>query len=154
MHRCWKVSDRVSVFQLSTNQKEYECVSDENGINLKLQVKKSYICKPVATSNTRVKFCRKKIKYCITIVNVYAPHTLRVKDDPTELDQLYTEVANVMNNIKRDRNTSATLLLTTGDFNAKIGKRKDGCVWDRSPVVKEIRADRCLSISVVSTTCS
>ena len=30
-----KLSDRVSVFQLNTNRKEYECISDGNGINLK-----------------------------------------------------------------------------------------------------------------------
>ena len=59
-----------------------------------------------------------------------------------------------MNDIENDRTTSTPLLLIAGDFSAKIGKRKDECVWDRSPVVKEIRADRRLSISVVSTTYS
>ena len=52
IHRCWKVSNRVSALQLNTNKKEYECVSDENSINLKLQTKKSYTCILVATSNT------------------------------------------------------------------------------------------------------
>ena len=33
----------------------------ETGINIKSQVKKSYICKPLANSSTRVRFCRRKI---------------------------------------------------------------------------------------------
>ena len=41
-----------TALQLNTNKKEYECVSDENSINLKLQTKKSYTCILVATSNT------------------------------------------------------------------------------------------------------
>ena len=54
----WKVSDRVSVLKLNTNQKVHQI---EIGINIKSQVKKSYICKPLANSSTRVRFCRRKI---------------------------------------------------------------------------------------------
>ena len=81
----------------------------------------------MATRNTRAKFCEMKtsIRHCNTIINVYAMHALQVKDDPCESDQLYWEVANVMNNIKSDRTTSKSLLLVAVDFNTRIEKRKD-----------------------------
>ena len=102
------MSVRASVLQLSTNQKEYECASDKNGINLKLQVKKSYTCILLTTG---AKFCRTKIRHCTNIIYVYVSNTLRVKDNPTELDQLYIEVANVTNDIKSSKTTSTSLLL-------------------------------------------
>ena len=70
-------------------------------------------------------FQRVRVKNCITIINTYAPHTQRVREDPTELDQFYTDLADTMNEIKDDKTTSTSLLLIAGDFNAKVGKKKN-----------------------------
>lgn len=63
--------------------------------------------------------------YSITIANVCASRTLRVKYDPVELEQLCTEVVNVINDIKTGKTTSKSLFLIAGELNARARKRKD-----------------------------
>ena len=58
----------------------------------------------------------------ITIINIYAPHTGRLKEEKTELDELYTRLGKLINKYK---NKVSILLLIAGDFNAKIGVRTD-----------------------------
>ena len=41
IHRCWRVSDRVTVLQLTTEDNIYQCVPTD-GIYLKIQLKKIY----------------------------------------------------------------------------------------------------------------
>ena len=67
-----------------------------------------------------------KVKNCISIINVYAPTTERVKDSPSELDQLYLEIGDTISKIKNDSPCRTSLLLVAGDFNAKVGKTRGG----------------------------
>ena len=103
IHRHWKVSDRISVLQLNTNSKQYECINT-SGINLKIQPT-NYTCKFVKSSETKLKITTNKIKHCITVINVYAPHTERVKEEPNELDQMYEEIGETITKINSDRTT-------------------------------------------------
>ena len=123
VHRHWKVSDRISVLQLNTNSKQYECINT-SGINLNIQPTKNYTCKCVKSSETKLKITTIKIKHCITVINVYTPHTERVKEDPNELDQMYAEIGETITKINSDRTTKTSLLIIAGDFNAKVGKTK------------------------------
>lgn len=59
------------------------------------------------------------VRNLITIINVYAPTTERVKNDTDELDQLYTDLGNLISEFTK----AASLVLIAGDFNAKVGKR-------------------------------
>ena len=120
-HRHWKVSDRISVLQLNTDSKQYECINT-SGINLKIQPTKNYTCKFVKSSETKLKITTNKIKHCITVINVYAPHTERVKEEPNELDQMYAEIGETITKINSDRTTKTSLLIIAGDFNTKVGK--------------------------------
>ena len=118
VHRCWRVSDRVSVLQLTTKNKTYECIQTDD-INLKLQVKKCYKVK--SHTNNKVTISTAKIKNCISIINVYAPTTERVKKDSAELDQMYTEIGEPITKLKNDEKTKTSPLLLAGDFNSKVG---------------------------------
>ena len=119
IHRHWKVSDRISVLQLNTNSKQYECINT-SGINLKIQPTKNYTCKFVKSSETKLKITTNKIKHCITVINVHAP----VKEDPNEPDQMHAEIGETITKINSDRTTKTSLLIIAGDFNAKVGKTK------------------------------
>ena len=60
----------------------------------------------------------------ITIINVYAPHTQRLKEDITELEELYTDLGNVINEFK-----NKSQVYIAGDFNAKVGENgNEECV--------------------------
>ena len=54
------------------------------------------------------------------VINVYAPHTKRVKDDITELENLYDILNELINNF--DNITSSTTVIC-GDFNAIVGRK-------------------------------
>ena len=62
---------------------------------------------------------------------MYAPTSERVNTDITELNELYTELRNLVVDYKKHR----SLVLAAGDFNAKIGKsstRIENCIGDRN----------------------
>ena len=63
---------------------------------------------------------KEKKEVTINIINVYAPHTQRVKEDAKELDDLYECLNELVSNFK---NVSSSITLIGGDFNAKVGKR-------------------------------
>ena len=68
---------------------------------------------------------------------MYAPTTERVKDDPTELDPLYLEPGNTISEIKKDTTCKTSLLLITGDFNAKVGTTKgEPCLGSYSRCIR------------------
>ena len=130
MHRCRRVSDRVSVLQFTTEDKIYECVPTD-GINLKIQLKKIYKMKP--QTETKLTLSTVKVKKCISITNVHAPTTERVRNDPSELDQLYAEIGETMSKLKRDTTTKTSLLLLAEDFNAKVVKTQgESCLGSYS----------------------
>ena len=63
-------------------------------------------------------------KDLITIINVYAPHTQRLLENIDELDELYTDLGNVLNEFK-----NKSQIYIAGDFNAKVGANgKEDCI--------------------------
>ena len=54
----------------------------------------------------------------ISIVNVYAPTTQRIKQDNTELHDMYNELGILLQELQKLSN----IIFIAGDFNAKIGK--------------------------------
>ena len=64
-----------------------------------------------------------KKTFLINIINVYAPHTQRVKDDYTELIELYDVLNELLSNFK---NLAGSFTIIAGDFNAKVGKQLPG----------------------------
>ena len=60
-------------------------------------------------------------KHLITIINVYAPHSERVRNDQQELDEMYTQLSTVFNELK----PKSKLTFLAGDWNSKVGKNND-----------------------------
>ena len=120
VYKHWKVSDRIAVLQLETPSTNayYSYESDIIG-DAKLRISKHFYYTSKTKGNTGTKLIIKKTtpKHLITIINVYAPHTDRVKHDRTELDELYDHLSNLVNEFK-----GSSLLLIAGDFNAIVGK--------------------------------
>ena len=58
----------------------------------------------------------------ITILNVYSPHTQKVKNDSKELDELYYDINTTITSIKNCSDRKSDIILIGGDFNAKVGK--------------------------------
>ena len=73
-------------------------------------------------NNNKLQIRKVKAKNVISIINVYAPHTNRVKVDPEELHQFYTELGETIENIRDSKTCKTSLLLIAGDFNAKVGQ--------------------------------
>ena len=95
----WSISDRVCVIQFSLDDKE-KYVTEQNANNINIRIK------------------RVKKKKLLTIINVYAPTTSRVRENPTELSEMYADIGNIITEVK---NKNSSLFLLCGDFNAKIG---------------------------------
>ena len=120
IHRHWFVSERISVIQFKTKEDSYQCEETE-GINLKIHPKRNYVSEFKNKSKTILTIRKVQPRNMITIVNVYAPTTERVKEDITELDELYTALGDLVDQFK-----STSLLLIAGDWNAKVGKSSAG----------------------------
>ena len=119
IHKYWKVSDRISVIQIKLRDDEYIC-EKQNGINLRIRKTQHYITN--LQKELKMKIKKTNVKHLITIVNVYAPTTKKVAENISVLDEMYTNLANLINEFK-NKNTS--IILIAGDFNAKVGKTKD-----------------------------
>lgn len=100
----WKVSDRVYVIQLKLKEHEKYKVQN-NPLKINLRITKTV----------------QQQQQLLTIINVYAPTTAKVKNDANELHEMYGQIGNIINEVK---NKNSSLLLLCGDFNAKIGKSK------------------------------
>jgi exonuclease III len=105
VHNYWKISDRIAVLQLRTDE-----ATEEEHIQTHYKS---------VMNGMRMKITKKTPKKIITIINVYAPTTERVKKNMKELDDMYMQLNDLINNFKND---STSVLLIAGDFNAKIGK--------------------------------
>ena len=58
--------------------------------------------------------------HIISIINIYAPTTVKAKTNPHELIQIYREIEKLRTEFKKIK---TQLTIIAGDFNAKIGKR-------------------------------
>ena len=114
IYRYWRVSDRISILQLQMTDVIYECESTTD-INLKITKTINYAATQVGPLQINLR--KKSPKNLISIINIYAPTTERVKNDMSELDSMYTQLNNVINELK-----NTTLLFLAGDWNAKVGK--------------------------------
>ena len=114
IHKYWKVSDRISVLQLRSKDLAYDS-QKINETSLKSSVVKT---KAVIRRETKAVSKQTTVRNLITIINVYAPTTERVKNDEGELDQMYKDLGNLISELTK----AASLVLIAGDFNAKVGK--------------------------------
>ena len=55
----------------------------------------------------------------ITIINVYAPTTTRLRKHMKELENMYVQLSDMINNFN---NLSTSMVFIAGDLNAKVGK--------------------------------
>ena len=62
------------------------------------------------------------VDHMINIINVYAPTTERVKENKAEVEKMYQDIVNQMNILKKNK---SSVIFIAGDFNAKVGKRRD-----------------------------
>ena len=102
IHKYWKVCERICCLQLAFNVNEkFETeLIDET----KIRIRKGQEC---------LKF--------ITVINVYAPQTGRLKDNSDELEEMYSQLNDLVEEFQKEKE----LVFFTGDFNAKVG-RNDG----------------------------
>ena len=68
-----------------------------------------------------MKTCKNKNKNIMTIINVYVSATQHVKNDSTELDDIYLDLSNSVSECK----TISKVMLIAGDFNGKVDERTD-----------------------------
>ena len=113
--KCWRVSDRICVLQLKLKPDEY--TSELNGMKLLINKKKCYKSE---VNDLQMKITR-HAKQIMTIINVYAQTTQRIKKDSTELDDMYVELAELVNEF----NSQSAIMFIAGDFNAKVGKKSN-----------------------------
>ena len=95
----------------------------------KICTRKSNLSSSVKGSILKLKYRKssdpkqpKTTKQLITIVNIYAPHSQLVKDDVSELDNLYSKLNDIINKFS---NVSTSILLLAGDFNSIVGRKSD-----------------------------
>ena len=86
-------------------------------------------------------------KHIISIINVYAPINQLVRDDVSVPENFYNDVSAVLNELK-----NKSLLFLTGDWNAKIRKKRSSnipmaIVLVVMLVLFEMAIDNILSIS-------
>ena len=125
VHKYWYVSDKVSVLQIklsNTKKCAYnikETSSEfKNSVSLKVQRNgESYKCLPIPKITIKHEFIPDP-KHTISIINVYAPTTQLAKDDASVLENFYSDVSTVLNELK-----NKSLVFLTGDWNAKVGKK-------------------------------
>ena len=118
IEKYWRVSDRISVTQFSSLEHDKYKSELQHEHGLKMTIAKRTVHKSELTGSI-MKIMKVKPKFILSIINVYAPHTGRVKDDPKELNDLYDDLNNVLDKL------SSTTTIIIGDWNAKVGKRTD-----------------------------
>ena len=62
---------------------------------------------------------RKMPEKIMTIVNVYAPQSGRLRESCRELDEMYSQLSDLMTEYRKQRH----LMFIARDFNAKVGKQ-------------------------------
>ena len=105
VHSYWKISDRISVLQLTTPESKIKSNATPIYRTL-LNGMKLTITKNIPAD------------HMITIINVYAPTTTRVRNNMKELENMYVTLSELINNFK---NLSTAIVYLAGDFNAKVG---------------------------------
>ena len=116
IYRYWKVSDRICVLQFTTNEdyKTYE--AELSGMVMKIKLQTIY---KAAVNGSKTLLRKIKPKSIISVINVYAPHTQRVKEDPRELDEFYDDLNKLLQTL------SKTITFIIGDWNAKVGVKRE-----------------------------
>ena len=55
----------------------------------------------------------------ITLLNIYGPTSALTRNNPDEIDKLYNSLQTAYDSLTND-----TLILLSGDFNSKVGKKR------------------------------
>ena len=108
IEKYWRVSDRISVIQFSSLEHDNYKSELQHEHGLKMTITKRTVHKSELTGSI-MKIMKVKPKFILSIINVYAPHTGRVKDDPKELNDLYDDLNNVL-----DKLSSTTTIIIGG----------------------------------------
>ena len=104
IHRYWKVSDRISILQINMDGIRKPNISQPPTFTSSLKGMKMIVRKQPP-------------KRLLNIINVYAPTTERVKHNMKELDDLYRNLSDIVNNF---RNQASSITIIAGDINAKV----------------------------------
>ena len=101
VHRCWKISERISVLQLKTSKSKE-----------KQSTIQPYVTKLNGTQMTFTK--NKMYDHIITIVNVYAPTSERANKFPNEITEFYAQLSKITSDLKK---LATSIVFIAGDFN-------------------------------------
>ena len=112
----------MSVLQLAIKYGGYD-LKPTSELKVKLTKKIKY--STTSKGNPKVLIKRAKTKNMIKILNVYAPHTQKVKNDSKELDKLHYDINTTTTSIKNSSDTKSDIILIGGDFSAKVGKSRN-----------------------------
>ena len=125
----------------------------KNSVSLKVERNgESYKCLPIPKITIKREFIPDPERI-ISIINVYVPTSQHVRYDVSVLENFYSDVSTVLNELK-----NKSLVFLTGDWNAKVGKRSNNMpvtiALEVLLVVFEVIVDNISSISAQSTTFS
>ena len=100
---------------------KYKC-QQISSMKFKITKDKRYTSRIIPKSrNMKMKIKVIQPRNLISIINVYAPHSARVRNNKEELDQMYTELTTLYNDLR----TKSKLVYLAGDFNSKVGINND-----------------------------
>lgn len=115
VYKYWRVSDRIAVLQLSMDE---DCYCAEETGDLKLKITRVEKLRSVRISDTKLLIRRAEPKKLLTIINVYAPQTGRLRESVEELEAMYSQLDEILADLSRNKN----LVFIAGDMNAKVGR--------------------------------
>ena len=121
IYRCWRISDRISVLQIQVENNANQNYGG-GGTSENRQQQPRYKTILGGPKSLKMKIVKQPPLRLITIVNVYAPTTHKVSIHMDELDKFYTQLSDIVSNFE---NLATSMTFIAGDFNAKIGKRRD-----------------------------
>ena len=137
IHRYWRVSDRVSVLQMKTEQSKMKKVADG------LVSRSVGECKLVLSRT-------QPTDHMINIINVYLPTSEKVLNDQNEAENVYTEIENLMNIFKKNK---SSVTFVAGDFNSKVGRRKNDDDDEKECIGRYTVGERNLSGEIMMNFC-
>lgn len=119
VYKYWKETDRISVLQLDISPAKYEVEASKTDLKMKITRAKTHKCKIM--DGLKIKIEKKNPERILTFINIYAPHTGRLRESIDELDEMYSKLDELMTEFSKSR----YITIICGDFNAKVGRYSD-----------------------------